>query len=440
MEHKLLARYSVGNPRRAWKQDRFLLNVASPAPMSTALEPKSALTLKKTRRAVKTSIDAGFNLMGCLWADPETAMEIVRTAEQYGANVLFQDLRRFGGMGAKNVFCETNDYAGVIRDTAQWTCIKGYCMWDEPILPEHLEETRRMIDYCEQVRPDVLPYTVANPDYNRLCRWEDHAYAPYIDRFLDTMDPAQMSFDYYPIGKKEYDPALQLDNSTMWCDLEIVRRATQKREIPFWFAYQAQRFPWHKIYYTFKFPMARSMAYAGVLYGVKGLECYTEFDGYVDPMTGGPGAYFEEQKQLNEELSALGNTLMALECLRVIHDDSLLPDHPAMEELRTPLAESELVESGLVPRVSISEHTDAYGNKYLMVLNRDYDQTATLSLKLKKLSHVYEVSKKSGEEAFVEEGAKSLSVSLAPGDLRLYRIQDAKDAPFTVEYYLEKNI
>ncbi|MBO5270219.1 MAG: hypothetical protein J6B77_05500 [Clostridia bacterium] len=438
MEHKLLARHPIGNPRRIWRQDNFLLTVASPAPMQTSLLPKSELTMRKTRRSVKTSIDAGFDLLGCLWADSESAMEIVRTAERYGGNVLFQDLRRFGGMGAKNVFCETNDYAGAIRDTAQWSCIKGYCMWDEPIVPSSMEETRRMIDYCEEVRPGLLPYTVANPDYHRLCRWEDNAYAPYIDAFLDTIDPVQMSFDYYPIGKPEYDPALQLDNSTMWYDLETVRRAAQKRSVPFWFWYQGHRFPWHKIYYTFHFRMARMMAHAGVLHGAKGIECYTEFNGYVDPMTGGEGAFFAEQKQLNAELHALGNTLMALECLRVIHSDDLLPGHPVMEGFRTPLEESELVQGGLVPRISISEHADAYGNKYLMVLNRDYDETATLSLKLKQVSHVYEVQKTDGEQYLAEESVSSLPITLAPGDLRLYRIQNAEEAPFTVEYYIEK--
>ncbi len=438
MQHKLLARKPVGNPRRVWKQDNLLISVASAGPMDTTLVEQSDYTYRKTRRAVKTCVDAGFNLIGCLWADSKMAMEIVRTAERCGGNVQFQDLRRFGGMGSKNVFCENNDYKGAIEDTKQWKCIKAYCMWDEPILQERLEETRRMIDYCEQVRPDVLPYTVANPDYNKLCKWEDNAYVPYIESFLDTIDPAQMSFDYYPIGKSEYDPALQLDNSTMWSNLELVRRAAKKRDIPMYFWYQGQRFPWHKVYYTFQFNMARAMAHAGILHGCKGIECYTEFDGFVDPATGGRGVFFDEQKRLNEELAALGNTLMALECDRVIHDETLLSGHPTMEGLRTSIEESELVEGGLVPRTSISEHTDPYGNRYLMVLNRDFEQTATLSLKLKKTSHVYEVSKQEGEQQLCEENVTYIPVYLEPGDLKLFRIQDAAEKPFTIEYYLDK--
>lgn len=438
MDHKLLTRKPIGNPRRVWKQDSFILTVASAGPMSSAWEAKSEFTRRNTRRAVKTCMDAGFDIIGCLWAYPEMAMDIVRTAEGLGGSVLFQDLHRFGGMGYKNIFCETNDYKGAIEDTKQWKSIKGYCMWDEPILMEHLEETRRMIDYCESVRPDVLPYTVADPSYNKLVDRDYNGYANYIDAFLDTIDPAQMSFDYYPIGKPEYDHALQLDNSAMWSDLEIVRRASQKRDVPFWFYYQGQRFTWHKVYYTFGFNMARAMAHAGILHGAKALECYTEFNGFVDPTTGKPGMFFEEQQRLNRELKKLGNTLMALTCLRVIHDDMLLPDDPSMEGLRTTMEESELVEGALTPRISISEHTDAHGNKYLMVLNRDYEHDASLSLKLKNMSNVYEVSKKDGDQYLAFDHARAIPVYLAPGDLALYRIQNADEEHFTIEYYLNK--
>ena len=435
MEHKLLARYPIGNPNRVWKQDRFIISLASPTKMG--MPPKSEHTYLKTRRAVQTAIDAGFNLIGCLWADPRMAMDIVRAAEDLGVDVQFQDLKRFGGMGDKNIFCETNDYEGALRDLSKWKCVKSFCMWDEPKLEEHLEETRRMIEYCEQHYPDMLPYTVANPEYSRFFETFDD-YKKYIEQFLDVIDPAEMSFDYYPIGRSGYDPEKQLDNSNMWSNLELVRRAAQKRNIPFWFWYQGHRFHFHKIYYHFHFAMARMMAYAGVLHGIKAAECYAEFDGYVDPATGGPGVFFEEQKKLNRELQMLGNTLMALECLRVIHDDSLLPDEPAMEGLRTSMEESELLQGALLPRISVSEHRDAYGNQYLMVLNRDFEKDAHIRLDLKAASHVYEVSKEDGEQHLQYEDVVILPLRLEPGELRLYRIQPAEEAPYTLEYYLDK--
>ncbi len=255
------------------------------------------------------------------------------------------------------------------------------------------------------------------------------------------IDPAQMDFDAYPIGAGEnYSDLEQLDNSSFWAGLEVVRRAAAEKEIPFWFYYQGQHFPWHEGKYVFTPAKERAMAFAGVLHGAKALSCYIEFDGFIDPKTGGRGRFFADQKRLNDELHALGNTLMALSCQRVIHDEGLAPNHPAMEGHRTPLAESNLLnaETPLPRRISVSEHIDAYGNQYLMVYNRDYVSEAHISLNLKQASHVFEVSKEDGEQYFEYEKATCLPVTLAPGDLALYRIQPATEAPFTVEYYLDK--
>ena len=68
MDHKLLPRKPIGNPRRVWKQDSFILTVASAGPMRSAWEAKSEFTRRKTRRAVKTCMDVGFDIIGCLWA------------------------------------------------------------------------------------------------------------------------------------------------------------------------------------------------------------------------------------------------------------------------------------------------------------------------------------------------------------------------------------
>ena len=440
MEHKLLARRPVGNPRRRWRQDNFTLHTSGPALIDTKLRGKSALTLRKTRRAVKTTLDAGFNLMGTLWADFESAMHVVRAAEQYGGNVMLQDLCRLGGTGNANyyTFYEKSDFEGLLQETKKWSCIKGYFIWDEPILEEQFAEARKAIDYLEREYPDMLPFTVANPDYHPLLEGKQDVFAAYIKRYAEVIDPVQMDFDYYPIGKPEYTPAVQVDNSTMWSNLEIIRREAKRRETPLWFAYQGHHYPWHQVEYTYKHEMTRTMAHAGVLYGAKAIEYYVEFDGFIDPATGGKGVHFEEQKQLNGELSALGNTLMALSCDRVLHDDTLLADNAEARGYCTPFSESELLTGKLPTRISVSEHTDAYGNRYLMVLNRDWDAAQHIQLDLKAPSHVYEVSRKDGEQYLRYENTDYIWLNIAPGDLQLYRIQPAAEAPFTVEYYLDK--
>lgn len=437
MKHKMLARYALGNPRRRWRQDNYILSIANPGPMG--LEIADEFTLRKVRRAVETCTDVGFNLLECLWASPAAGVEIVRTAERLGNRVLFQNLKQFGGMGLRNVFCENNDLAGAMDKMRPWSSIAGYYIWDEPTTEEQMHIVHDMIDLCEQKQPEMLPFAVANPSYHPMIRWDEEKYAPYIDHFADIIDPAQLSFDYYPIGTSEYSVEKQLDGSHMWHDLEIVRRAAAKRDMPMWFYYQGQRFHFHKRDYTFTHEMVRAMAYAGVLHGAKGLQCYTEFEGPVDPATGGHGIFFEEQKRLNAELRGLGNTLMALNCQRVIHDKSLLEGCPIMDKWRTSMEESELLSGELRRRISVSEHSDAYGNRYLMVLNRDFANGTQVQLDLKAPSHVYRVSALDGEQQLIEMQASRLRISLEPGSLALYRIQPAEEEPFTVEYYLEKD-
>lgn len=438
MQHKTLARFPIGNPRRVWRQDNFILSICNPGPYG--LDVKGEWIERKTRRAVKTAVDAGFDLIECLWASPEVSREMLRACEALGAKLCYQNLKRMGGMGTDRIYNDGDDLTGILKDLAPWKSPAAIWMWDEPSYPEHLARTRKLTDLCEQLRPDILPMNVALPSYGRDYRWDNGEYPAYIDRFMDEIDPAQMMFDYYPIGLREHNDTIQLDSSLMWCDLETVRRSAQKHEIPFWFAYQGTKFPFYKHAERFTFPMVRLMANAAILHGVKALDYYVEFEGFVDPETGGPGYFFEEQKKLNRELHTLGNTLMALRCLRVIHDESLLADCPYMEGLRTSMEDSELLTGVLRRRVSVSEHEDAYGNKYLMVLNRDYDRNTYVQLKLKNPSHVYRVSREDGEERCVHQNVTSMLLDLSAGDLALYRIQPATEEPFTVEYYLEKNI
>jgi len=444
MEKKLLARYPIGNPRRVWRQDNFIFCISSAAPVGLDLDGE--LLGEKIRRSVKTCVEAGFNLIGTLWASPAVSREILRAAEGLGANVLYQNLKRCGGMGNKNIFCETHDLEGVLDYLSQWKCPAALWIWDEPFEEEHMRLTRDMIDRCEKLRPDLLPCTVAVPSYNPLHRWDNGKYEEYIRRFVEIIDPAQMHMDYYPIGlphpkdDPHYSIERQLDRSHFWLDLEVVRRVAKEREIPNWFAYQGHKFhfcPHTRIYI---FPMIRAMANAALMYGVKALDHYTEFEGVIDPETGGKGWFFEDMQKFNREVAALGNTLMALTCQRVIHDETLLAEDPYMAKYRTSMEESELLTGKLNPRVSVSEHSDIYGNRYLMVLNRDYEQAAYMELELKTPSHVYRVSREDGEQRLVHEKVKKMVVALAPGDLALYRIQPANEKAFLIEYYLEKEV
>ena len=434
MNHKLLARFPLSNPRRLWQQDNFVLSNFCPGPLG--LERGTEEDDRIMRRAVKTCYDAGFNLLELGWASPSGAKSAVRMAEQLGIGIVYQNLYQFGGMGPKNVFCEKNDLLAAIDEMKNWKSVVGFYLWDEPTTPEQLKAVREMLDLCERERPDALPFTLANPSYNSRFYWKDGNYAPYIDVFIETIDPPVMSFDYYPVGMKEHDRERQLDESLMWCDLEYIRRAAKEKDIPFWFYYQGENLHKEEFYI---FPMIRLMMHSALLYGVKGLQQYTAQHCVIDVKDGGHGPFFDDIKNIHKEITELGRTLMALECTHVIHDDALLPDCPYMQGLRTPISESKLLTGKLPYRTSISELTDAYGNDYLMVVNRDYLESKDITLEFKDGMRVYEVSREDGEQRVVADNTRSFTASFIEGGMALYRVEPAKNDPATIEYYLEKD-
>ena len=132
---------------------------------------------------------------------------------------------------------------------------------------------------------------------------------------------------------------------------------------------------------------------------------------------------------------------MALECHRVLHDPSvqILGKYAEeWEQLAASMEESELLEGELPARISVSELSDAYGHKYLLVLNRDYRMENHFCLKLKEPSCIYRVSEKDGLEYQVCDGAK-LRGHLTAGSIALYRIQPVEKEQYLLEYYLEKS-
>ena len=129
---------------------------------------------------------------------------------------------------------------------------------------------------------------------------------------------------------------------------------------------------------------------------------------------------------------------MALENRYVFHSGDLLPDCPHYDAFRDSVSESAVLASLDSPRTSAGEFTDAYGNTYLLLLNRDYDREADLRISFREPVRVYEVSRETGRQTVLFDTAAGMSMKFAPGDGRLFRIQPASEEPYTLEYRLEK--
>jgi len=132
------------------------------------------------------------------------------------------------------------------------------------------------------------------------------------------------------------------------------------------------------------------------------------------------------------------DTLLALDSKLIIHSDDLLPGCEYTLPYFNKLNESEIFGGTLPNRCSIGELEDAYGNRYAVILNRDYEKDLEASLELKDNFRIYEVSKANGKQNVIADSTKELKVNLKPGDAIICRIQKASEEAFTCEYKLSE--
>ena len=448
MKHIILDRFPIGNKRFIWKQKDFILSTFSGVPMLDYGEGDPKEYCDKYVKHVK---EAGFNMMELGWVNHENVWLAVDACEKYELDVIFQDLTIMGGMQGriKGLVVTEDTIKDVVERLKDKKHTIGYYVWDEPHLEEHFTEARRQMDMLEKEDPEALMFTVALPNYNNAgpgrvgYRWENGLFAPYVERFIERMDPPVLSFDYYPIGDyfKAWDDHTfnrenQLDDTFMWLDMALYRKLGQKYNLPFWFYYQAYHL--YKNTEYFIFPMVRCFMYAAILYGAKGLQGYAVGgkNNLFCKANGDKDIFFEDQKKIHAEINALGNTLMALDSKMIYHSAELLPGCEYMEPLVNTIEESEIFTGELPRRTSVGELEDAYGNRYVVILNRDYEAPLSGTIAMKDEFRVYEVSKEDGKQRVIHENTTELPINLEPGDAVVLRVQKASEDAYTVEYRL----
>jgi len=422
MKHCVLKRYPIGNPRRLWQQDNFVLSTF-------------AAHAQNMRDAIENCADAGYTMIEMGWAPHDRAEEAVRLCEGLGLDLLYQDFSRFGGMQERNIDrkIEHEEVKAIVDGLRKYRHTIGYYIWDEPYHEDELYESRRLLDMFEREAPEALPFTVAIPSYNTLYRWDNGEFEAYLERYTSIIDPPMLSLDYYPVGLPGYTAEKQLDNSLMWCDLGAMRKLGRKYNLPLWFYYQGiPMYNWS----DFTFSMVRMMMYAAAMYGVKGLQQFTAVGSVIDK-TGAKGPFFEEQKAIHEEFKALGKTLMALENDYVFHSSDLISQCGYYSDFVDPIEKSAVICGELPMRTSVGEFSDEYGNKYLLVLNRDFEKEAEIQISLRDKFRLYTVYRSDGRQYKAGE-ISSLRLKLVPGDAVLLRVQPAAEEPYTIEYRIEK--
>jgi hypothetical protein len=359
--------------------------------------------------------EAGLNVAGFT-----TVGEIGRV-RQAGLACFVRDPRA-GGYDWEHLPAESEIRARVrelAREIGDNPAVLGFYLRDEPhaaLMPG----LAKVAAILREEMPGKWPYVNLFPSRVSTERVGVATYDEYVKLLVDTIKQPFISYDNYSLVGGE-----MLDS--FWENLEIIRRISLEKKVPFWNCILANA------HFNYMEPSDATFAlqvYATLAYGGRGIQYFTYYSPQIGNYRLGAIDQFGDRtptwhmlRRINKQLHALAPTVVKLRSTGVYH-------HPEPPPSARPLAESRLVERvemaqryvtpPVAGRFLVGEFEDGQGRPYLMLVNKDLRHSFRFTIHLKqpgrKLIHISPYSGK--EEPFGRE-----MDWLAPGAGTLFRIE-----------------
>lgn len=363
-----------------------------------------------TLQAWQTVKDCNFTVAGHYGGYPvEDNKRMLDYCQQIGLKAMVVDGRTsWEGAFDDNL---TQTIASLVADYGSHPATYGYFITNEPSA-DLFPALGKVSQELQRQDPKHLPYINLFPTYASPQQLGTPTYAEHLDRYLRIVKPAVLSYDHYAMMKDGSDRVDYFEN------LGLIREYGLRYGVP----------PWNIIlslpHLAYRDPTAAEMrwqVYTSLAYGMKGLMWFTywtmpgweeEFGGaaIVNPK-GEPARLYPIVKQVNGEARTLGKTLLGLTSTGVFHTGSiprgamrLGTDAPIQLPDDLPLL--------------IGFFTDAKGQQYAMVVNRDHAKPAEVTLALKPhVTGLTEISAADGTDqpVAIAEGSAELSLPAGGG-------------------------
>jgi hypothetical protein len=187
----------------------------------------------------------------------------------------------------------------------------GYFVTDEPSF-ELFDDLRAIVSRLHAADPEHLAYINLNPEYV-FGPTADTVYPTYVDRFVETVQPALLSYDYYPF-------LVDRDRPTFFRSLALIRDAAQRRQIPFLLILLAMP---HGPYRDPSEAEVSWQAFHGLAYGAGGISYFAYWTPvdvpYADRFKfhrgliedGRPTPHYFEASRVNDQIRAMASQLIA---------------------------------------------------------------------------------------------------------------------------------
>lgn len=331
--------------------------------------------------------EAGFNVYLDWYETFEEVETVLDAAEKHGVKVIVR---------SKNLL---SDPAGEAKKMMGREGLFGYFIIDEP-------ETSELRTYGE-IEKRIQAVDKTHPCYiNLYPNWAWGGVDSYLNRlsgYLSVVPAPFLSFDFYPIMKK--DGGVEVRDG-WYKNLEDVRKVSRAKKLPFWaFALSlAGEDSEHPAPTLADF---RLQQFVNLAYGAQAFQYWTYWGIYHTA----PTAVYNPAKQVNRELQVLARYFYGADVTDVWHTGGDLPaGTTALTKMPEGVASLATGGPALVSRFVNGGHT------YLSVVNKDCRHKMSLSItfdsKATKFDH----------EGF-KASVTSADTTLDPGDIVVFQIK-----------------
>jgi hypothetical protein len=275
-----------------------------------------------TDAAASQMSDGGFNLVWC----GEKELDI---AQRHGLRVLLTDallspatLEQPGQREQLDAF---------VARVRLHPALYAYFLQDEPSAAQ-FPGLGKLVAYLREHDPAHLAYINLFPTYasnEQLGTKGDKltAYNEHLKQFIQTVQPALLSYDHYQFTTKG-------DSPDYFLNLAMIRRAALDARVPFLNIVQASS--WAESIRVPTSDEVRYLVYTTLAYGAQGLSyyiyCCPNHRGGIANADGSPTELFPTLKTLNREFVAIAQELQGLASLGVYHAGTQPPGSEPLPE------------------------------------------------------------------------------------------------------------
>jgi hypothetical protein len=322
-------------------------------------------------------VAAGFTVVGPPCEDgfpftAEAARGALDTAARHGLKVWVQD-PRFGPQARRRADWEST-IAAAVADYASHPGFGGYFVSDEPVVTQ-FDDLAAIVARLRALDPDHLAYINLLPDY-AIRGAGASSYAEYVERFLATVSPRLLSYDYYGLTTAG-------DRRTFFSSLSIIREQALKSEVPFMLIFLAMP------HANYRDPTEAELSWQAMhalAYGARGVSYFAYWTPvnvmYQDVMKfrhglieqGKPTRHYAEAAALNRTVRSLAASLEEFRSVAVADSrGEVAPNLPA--------GPIEAIEDGAV---TVGLFAGEQGRQAALLVNRDYKQDATITVRMRE--------------------------------------------------------